>query len=231
MAKHIGIVAVSSEGAALCHRTICLEAPARMGAYQHPELSMHGHSLGDYITQLDRGDWEGVASLMLSSASRLAGAGAELLICPDNTVHQAWAHLVERTPLPWLHIAAAVAREARSQGYTRLAVLGTGILMDGPVYPEELTRENLECRMPDPAERKDVDRIIFEELLYARLEPTSRQRMVDIIARLAKQEQCDAVVLGCTEIPLLIAPEDSPLPVLDSTRLLARAALRESVGH
>jgi aspartate racemase len=230
MTKHIGIVAVSSEGAALCYRTLCLEAGARLGEYSHPEVSLHGYSLGEYMAYVNVNDWDGVANLMLSSAQKLASAGAELLICPDNTAHQAWPLLIERAPLPWLHIAGEVAGEAEVRGHRRLAVLGTRSLMESSVYPDACAQKSLECRAPSEAERREVDRIIFHELVHARLESRSRRRMVEIIARLAAEEQCDAVVLGCTEIPLLIAPDDSPLPTLNSTVLIARAALRESLA-
>jgi aspartate racemase len=228
--KHIGIVACSSEGAALCYRTICLEASAQLGEYHHPEVSMHTHSLGEYMEHISDGDWEAVAGLMLSSAHKLARAGAELLICPDNTIHQAWPFVIRSAPLPWLNIASVVASEARVRKYRRLAVLGTRSLAESQVYPQQLALKELECRVPTEAERIEVDRIIFEELLHARFYPESRLRVVEVIARLAKQEQCDAVVLGCTELPLLIAQSDSPLPTLDSTRLLSRAALRDALA-
>lgn len=229
MSKHVGIVACSSEGAALCYRTICLEAGAQLGEHYHPEVSMHTHSLGEYMEHVNDGDWEAVAGLMLSSAHKLARAGAELLICPDNTVHQAWSFVVGRAPLPWLNIASVVASEARARKYRRLLVLGTRSLTESQVYPQQLALKELECRVPAEAERLEVDRIIFEELVHARLCPESRLRVVEIIQRFARHEQCDAVVLGCTELPLLIAPADSPLPTLDSTRLLARAALRDAL--
>jgi aspartate racemase len=229
MTKHIGIVACSSEGAALCYRTICLEAGAQLGEHYHPEVSMHTHSLGEYMEHVRDGDWEAVGDLMLSSAHKLARAGAELLICPDNTIHQAWQFVAGRAPLPWLHIASVVASEARARKYRRLAVLGTRSLTESSVYPQQLAVKELESRAPSEAERIEVDRIIFEELVHAQLYPESRLRVVEIIGRLAQREQCDAVVLGCTELPLLIAQSDSPLPVLDSTRLLARAALRDAL--
>src|SRR5687767_12093545 len=105
MPKHIGIVACSAEGAALCYRTIAVEGSRVMGPHDHPEVSMHNHSLAEHMKCIDRGDWEGVAELMLSSANKLAKAGADFLICPDNTIHQALPLLEGRSPLPWLHIA------------------------------------------------------------------------------------------------------------------------------
>jgi len=228
MAKHIGIVACSAEGAALCYRTICQEAPTLIGEHNHPEISMHTHPLADYMDCIRKGDWDGVGELMLSSARKLAGVGAEFAICPDNTIHQAFAQATARSPIPWLHIAEAVAEEAAARGFRRLAVLGTKYLMTGPVYPDVLKRHAKEWRIPAEAERERIDTIIFKELVNGIFLENSRSYFYSVIQQL-KDQGCDAVVLGCTEIPLLVDADDSPLPVLDSTRLLARAALRRSL--
>lgn len=228
MAKHIGIVACSAEGAALCYRTICMEAPALMGEHDHPEISMHTHPLAAYMDRIRAGDWDGVGELMLSSARKLAGAGAEFAICPDNTIHQAFAQATARSPIPWLHIAEAVADAAVARGFRTLAVLGTKYLMSGPVYPAVLGSRDIECRIPDEAERKRIDAIIFKELVNGIFLEYSRRYFNSVIQKL-KDQGCDAVVLGCTEIPLLVDANGCPLPVLDSTRLLARAALRRSL--
>jgi aspartate racemase len=226
--KHIGIVACSAEGAALCYRMICAEAPALMGEYLHPEVSMHTHPLGQYMVHIRAGKWNGVAELMLSSARRLAGAGAEFAICPDNTIHQAFDLVVPDSPIPWLHIAEEVAREAKRKGYERLAITGTKYLMTGPVYPEVLGRYDIDCEIPAEEDREKINRIIFTELVYGRVLEESRRYFNVVIGDLERRG-CDAVVLGCTEIPLLVDPRDCPLPTLDSTRLLARAALYEAL--
>ena len=228
--KHVGIVACSSEGAALCYRTFCLEAAEKMGEHFHPEVSMHTHSLGEYMPFIRAGEWDGVARLMLSSAEKLARAGADFFICPDNTIHQALEKVRERSPKPWLHIAQVVAAEGIRKGYSCLGILGTRYLMEGPVYPAQLKAQGIDHRVPDDKERLRVDSIIFDELVKAQFKTESRREFVAIIERL-KGRGCDAVVLGCTEIPLLISPADSPLPVLDSTRLLARAALQKALGE
>jgi aspartate racemase len=167
---------------------------------------------------------------MMSSAESLARAGAEFLICPDNTIHQAFDLIEHRAPRPWLHIAREVAREAKHNHFHRLGVLGTRFLMEGPVYPEALRTAGIEWRIPNPAQRNEMNRIIFDQLVKADFRPQSLAFFVDVIEDL-KREGCDAVVLGCTEIPLLVTPEASPLPVLDSTRLLAKAALRKAVDR
>jgi len=228
MPQHIGIVACSTEGAALCYRTISLEGAQMLGEHDHPEVSLHSYSLAKYMRCVRANDWAGVAELMLGSAEKLARTGADFLICPDNTIHQAFDLIEYRSPRPWLHIAREVAKEAQRRKFKRLAVLGTRCLMEGPVYPEALKTAGIEHRIPSPEQRKRIDEIIFDELVNAQLSPRSLAYFVEVI-RAMKDEGCDAVVLGCTEIPLLVTPESSPLPTLDSTRLLAKAAVRKAV--
>jgi aspartate racemase len=225
---HIGIVACSTEGAALCYRTISLEGTQRLGQHDHPEVSLHSFSLAQYMKCIDANDWAGVAELMLASAEKLAKAGADFLICPDNTIHQAFDLVEHRSPRPWLHIAREVAAEAKRHGFKRLAVLGTRYLMEGPVYREALRAAGIEHRVPGPEQREHINQIIFDELVNGQLLPRSLAYHVEVI-RALKDEGCDAVVLGCTEIPLLVTPESSPLPTLDSTRLLASAAVRKAI--
>jgi aspartate racemase len=225
---HIGIVACSTEGAALCYRTISLEGAQRLGPYEHPEVSLHSFSLARYMKCIDANDWAGVAKLMLASAEKLAKAGADFLICPDNTIHQAFDLVEHRSPRPWLHIAREVATEAKRQGWKRLAVLGTRYLMEGTVYRETLRAAGIEHRVPGPEQREHINQIIFDELVKGQILPRSLAYYVETI-RALKDEGCDAVVLGCTEIPLLVTPESSPLPTLDSTRLLARAAVQKAI--
>jgi aspartate racemase len=225
---HIGIVACSTEGAALCYRTISLEGAQVLGAHDHPEVSLHSHSLARYMKSIEAGDWAGVAELMLSSADKLARAGADFLICPDNTIHQAFDLVEHRAPRPWLHIAREVAAEAKRREFRRLAVLGTRYLMEGPVYPVALKAAGMEHRIPKAEQRQRINEIIFDELVNGQFLPRSLAYYVEVIRSL-KDEGCDAVVLGCTEIPLLVTPESSPLPTLDSTRLLARAAVRKAI--
>ena len=205
-----------------------MEGAERMGPHNHPEISLHGHSLAEYMKYITRDDWAGVAELMMSSAEKLARAGADFLVCPDNTIHQAFVLVAHRSPRPWLHIAQEVATEAKRQGYRRIGVLGTKYLMEGPVYPERLHAAGLLNAIPGAAERERINQIIFDELVYGKFLPQSLAYFVEVIRRL-KDEGCDAVALSCTEIPLLVPPEASPLPVLDSTRLLARAALRKAI--
>ena len=225
--KHIGIVAVSAEGAALCYRTICLEGAALVGPHDHPEITLHGFPLRAYQRLIDDDRWDAVGEMMLESAAKLVRIGAQLLICPDNTVHQGLDLVRERSPAAWIHIAEEVAAEARRRGFKRLAILGTRFLMEGPVYRSKLAPAGIEYRVPNAEQRTRINQIIYDELVYARFLPESRAYFQDVIRDLA-DDGCDAVALSCTEIPLLISADDSPIPNLDSTRILARAALREA---
>lgn len=228
MPRHIGIVACSAEGAALCYRTICVEGGALLGGHAHPEVSMHTPSLADYVVCLEREDWRGVGELMLASAQKLAKIGADFLICPDNTIHQALPHVLPRSPLPWLHIAEVVAAEAAARGFKRLGLTGTRWLVASGVYPEKLEARGLAYVRPTAAEREETNRIIMDELVMSVFKPASTAYVQAMIRRM-KSEGCDAVILGCTELPLIVSDANSPLPTLDSTRLLARAALRRAV--
>jgi aspartate racemase len=221
MPQHIGIAACSAEGAALCYRTICVEGAQLLGAHAHPEVSMHTPSLAEYMQRIYRGDWQAVGEMMLASAAKLERMGCDFLICPDNTLHQALPYVEPRSPLPWLHIAKVVAAEAAARGYRRLGLTGTRWLIEGPVYAKDLLR-------PDAAEREEINRIIMEELVCGEFKPAAVAYFRRVFQRM-KDAGCDAVVLGCTEIPLIMNDANSGLPTLDTTRLLARAALRRAV--
>jgi len=193
-----------------------------MGAHDHPEVSMHTNSLAEYMKCIYRDDWQGVGELMLDSAKKVAAIGADFLICPDNTIHQALPYIESKSPRPWLHIARVVADEAAARGFKRIGLTGTRYLVESSVYPAEYIR-------PNPEERAEINRIIFEELVYGVFKPESIAYFQKVIVRM-KEQGCDAVALCCTEIPLIISDANSPLPTLDSTRLLARAALRRATA-
>lgn len=225
MTRHIGIVAGSAEGAALCYRTICLEAAAVMGEHNHPEITMNSVPMAEHMGHIRANDWKAVGEALAVSARKVAQAGANFAICPDNTYHQAFEYLIPHSPIPWLHIAKTVAEEAHRFGYVRLGILGTKYLMEGPVYPSALEEFRIEREIPDEADREKINEIIFKELVNGIFPEASRLYFNEVAGKL-KARGCDAVVLGCTEIPLIVRPDDTPLPTLDSTRLLARAALK-----
>lgn len=228
MAGHIGIVACSAEGAALCYRTICQEALALMGEHNHPRITLDSIPMAEHMEFIMKDDWEGVAQVMLASARTVAQAGADFAICPDNTCHQALPYLTPESPLPWLHIAEVVAQEAERNNFKRLGIMGTRYLMEGPVYGEALKRHSIDGEIPDKADRERINTIIFKQLVNGVFPEESRLYFNEVMDKL-KARGCDAAVLGCTEIPLIVRPDDAPLPTLDSTRLLARAALRRAL--
>jgi aspartate racemase len=189
---------------------------------------MHTPSFAGYVDCLDRGDLRGVADLMLESARKLAAIGADFLICPDNTIHSAFSLVEPKSPCPWLHIAAVVADEAVSRGFRRVGLTGTQWLVESSVYPEQFTSRGLEVVRPSEAERQESHRIIMDELVAGVFLPGAVTYFQGVIQQLASRG-CDSVALACTEIPFIINDQNSPLPTLDSTRLLARAALRRAV--
>ena len=228
MVKHIGIVACSAEGAALCYKTICIEAQEKLFKYRHPEITMHTPPLSDYMQHIWNGNWEGVAEMMLTSVKIVAKAGAHFAICPDNTIHQAYDLMISKSPIPWLHIAEVVGEEAKQKKFKHLGILGTRYLMNSPVYPNALKKFNITCEFPEVSVQDIVDKVIFEELVNGIFLEESKKQFYNIIQKLSKNG-CDAVVLGCTELPLLVEPSGSLLPTIDSTRLLARAAIRRAL--
>jgi len=228
MTKHIGIVAGSAEGAALCYRTICTEAPSLMGEHNHPEITMSSVPLAAHMQYVRADDWQALAEMLVASAHKVAQAGADFAICPDNTYHQSFDYVIPNSPIPWIHIADAVGEEAQRLGFKRLGVMGTKYLTEGPVYPQALAKFGIEREIPGEGERIRINDIIFDELVNGIFTEDSRLYFNEVMEGL-KAKGCDAAVLGCTEIPLIVRPEDAPLPTLDSTRLLARAALRRAI--
>jgi len=228
MVKHIGIVSVSYEGAALCYQTICAEAASAMGEHQHPQITMHSFPLADYMRFASRLDWEGVASVLLESVEKVARAGADFAICPANTAHEAFDLMGPRSPIPWLHIVEVVAEAAAARKWTRLGILGTRLLMEGKVYKQVLSNRGIETLRPEAVEREKINGLIFEELVKGDFKSSTREYFRSVAAELSGRG-CDAVVMACTEIPLIFRQEDTDVPLLDSTRLLARAALKEAL--
>ena len=228
MTKHIGIVSVTYEGASLCYRTICAEAAAIMGEHQHPQITINSLPLADYMPFFSTRNWEGVAGLLLESAEKVANAGAEFAICPCNSAHDAFQFMTQRSPIPWLHIAEVVGDVAVARGLSKVGVLGARFLMNGNLYRDVLANRGIETLTPDEKQKETIDAIILDELVKGTFKSSSREYFQDVVLNLANRG-CDAVVLGCTEIPLILGPEDTEVPLLDSTRLLASAALHEAL--
>jgi aspartate racemase len=221
MPGHVGIVACSAPGAALCYELIAT------GPGPILEISVNAQPFGEYMRRIAAGDWEGVAELMLVSAGKLAAVGADFLIAPCNTIHQAIEHVIPRSPLPWLHIATAVVAEAQRLGYRRVGLLGTRLTMESRVYPSEFERAGIEHCVPEARERAEINRFIFDEMVGGAFTPAAKQYFTSAIQRL-KERGCDAAGLCCTELPVLLGGAPAALPLLDSTRILAQAALARS---
>jgi aspartate racemase len=230
MLMHLGILAHSSEGAALCFRVFCQEGFAELGPNEHPDVTLDCIALARSIAAWEKGDYGSIRATLSVSIERLARAGADFFVCPDNTAHLALEQPGDEFDLPGLHIAEVVADRAAEEGRRRVGVLGTKYLMEGPVYPRAFASRGMAAELPDADDRHIINQIIFDELVNGVFTASSRQEYVRIIGQLAAR-RCDAVALVCTEIPLLVTPGVSPLPVLDSTRLLARAAFDVAVGH
>ena len=213
----------------MCYQTICNEGSKFLGPHAHPEVSLHTHPLQEYMDFIYKDDWPGVADLMVSSAQKLESIGAEVLVCPDNTIHKVYKSANTKVKIPWLHIAEEVAKVARERGFKKVGVLGTKYLMESDVYPSTFGKYDIAYDIPLEAEREKINSIVFDELVYGKIEESSRDYFKSMIADL-KTKGCDSVVLGCTEIPLIISDKDSTLPTLDSTRILARAALRLAIS-
>lgn len=228
--KHLGILAHSTEGAALCFLAFCQEGFGELGPYEHPDVTLDCIALARSMAAWDEGDHRSIRATLSVSVQRLARAGADFFVCPDNTAHMALEQPGPELALAGLHIAEVVADQAARDGHRRVGVLGTRYLMDGPVYPRALAARGIAAEVPAAGDRHIIDKIIFEELLNGVVTAGSRQEYVRVIEQLAAQG-CDAIALVCTEIPLLVPPDASPLPTLDSTRLLARAAFDVAVGR
>ena len=228
--KHIGILAHSAEGATLCYRTTWLEGVRRLGAHHHPQITMTGIAMHHALPAWEGGDLPALRAIFEADASRLAAAGADFFVLPDNTAHIALEQPGVPFAIPCLHIGEVVAGEAARAGHKRVGILGTNWTMEGPVYPGAFGRRGISWEIPDAEDRATIHRIIFDELCLGVFTAASRAEYVRIITTLAER-RCDAVALVCTEIPLLVTAEVSPLPILDSTRLLAAAAVVVALGE
>ncbi|MEX6632384.1 aspartate/glutamate racemase family protein [Hyphococcus lacteus] len=226
--KHVGILAHSPDGAALAFKEFCHVGYKKFGEAIHPDITLDYIAMGRSLPAWDRNDLSEVRSTLANSIDRLAAVGAEFFFCPDNTAHIALEFEGPALSLPGLNIADIVAHEAKRRGMTKVGVLGTRFTMLGHVYPRALGVLGIESVSPNDADRGVIDEIIFSELCNGIIRGESRDQYCEIIDRL-KDDGCDGVALVCTEIPLLISELDSSLPILDSTRLIAKAAFEIGV--
>lgn len=227
--KHIGILAHSADGAALCFLEMIRKSAHLLSEHQHPEITLSILPMRDALVFYSSSDLFGVNATLIRSARRLAAAECDFFVCPDNTAHLALDAASEPFPLPGLHICRIVAKRGMADGHRRVGLLGTLWTMEGAAYARALAAAGLELRTPSTVDMLTVNRIIIDELCQGVISQSSKAHLLRIIAGFA-EAACDAVVLGCTELPLLISTEESPLPILDSTRLLAQEAVRVALG-
>lgn len=228
--KRVGIVAHSAEGGALCFITACREGQGLLGPHMHPEIVLSAVPMGLSMAGWESGEHEVVATMLRRGVEQVAAAGADFYVCPDNTAHIVLEEIADTLPIPGLHIADVVCQEIEATGAKAAGLLGTRWTMTGPVYARALQARGIERLVPGEARMEEINRAIFDELCQGRFEPATTARFVETIGEL-QAAGADCVILGCTEIPLIIDSQNSPLPVLDSTRLLAKYAVREAVAE
>lgn len=227
---HIGILGHSADGSALCYLECVRESARLLGDHVHPEITLSLLPMGPTVPWWESGDLVRINAHLHATAERLAAAGCNFFVCPDNTAHIALDAAAEPYPLPGLHIAEVVAERAKAEGRRSVALLGTKYTMEGPSYRAAFAPHGIELRIPGAADREHLNRYIFDELCKGEFTDYARADFLRVIDQL-KAEGCDAVALSCTEIPLIVTPENSSLPTLDSTRLLARAAVAVALGR
>lgn len=228
--KHAGILAHSIEGASLSLLEFCQNGFRELGPHSHPDVTLDCIAMSRSVAAWDAGDYASIRRTLSESVARLAKAGADFFFCPDNTAHIALELPGEDLAIPGLHIADVVSERAAADGRRRIGLLGTKFTMEGSIYPRALAARAVQYEVPSPEDRRILNNVIFEELVNGIFSEASRREYIRVIEWL-RDRGCDAVALVCTEIPLLVTPSDSPLPTLDSTRLLARAAFDAAVGQ
>jgi len=227
---HIGILAHSAEGASLCYRTAWLEGIRLLGPHDHPEITLTGKPMAAALEAWERGDLAKLRAFFVDDADKLKRAGADFFVLPDNSAHIALEAPGPDFPLPCLHIAEVVAGEAVTRGFAKVAILGTKWTMEGPVYRSALERRGLAWAVPGESDQAEIHRIIMDELCLGEIREVSREFFHAVIDGM-RDAECDSAALVCTEIPLIVEPDRAALPVLDSTRLLAHAAVAAALGR
>jgi aspartate racemase len=196
----------------------------------HPNIVMSAVPMALSLPGWEGDDHSIVAKFLSQGVQQVADAGADFYICPDNTAHIVLERIAEDLPLPGLHIAEVVCHEITSRGWKRVGLLGTRWTMTGPVYEKALRERGLERLIPDVRTMEQLNSAIFDELCQAIFNAGATDLFLRAIEDL-KSRGAECVILGCTEIPLIVTPENSALPPLDSTRLLAKYAVREAVSE
>lgn len=229
MGKHIGIVAVSPEGSALCYRRIARAAAGIEDPALRPLVTLHNLPFSSYVEAYRAGDWERVGTMLTWSAETLAASGADFLICPDNIAHHAIELARASTVLPWVNMLDLVADAVCADRRATLGLIGTSMIMRSSAYQTTLGLRGVRLLVPDDPEADRIDRIIFEELVEGRTVEASRRFMIAALERLAGRG-CDGLILASTETPMLVTPDVCPLPTYDPVSLLADRALSIAIN-
>lgn len=223
--KTLGLIGgMSWESTLPYYRLINEQVRVRLGGLHSAKLVLYSVDFAEIEQLQQAGDWVTAGARLADAARALAAAGAEALVLCTNTMHKVAPAIVTAVNLPLLHIADPTAAAIRAAGLTRVGLLGTRFTMEQDFYVERLRAHGLDVLLPDPEQREIVHRVIYDELCLGRIEAASRAAYLAIVADLAGRG-AEAVILGCTEISLLIGPDDSPLPLFDTTRLHAQAAV------
>lgn len=228
--RHVGILAHSAEGSSLCYLALCHAGSAILGQHMHPDITLSVIPMGTSMPAWEAENFTQIRGTLSASADRLKAAGCDFFICPDNTAHLALEMPGDEMALPGLHIAEVVVDEAARRGYRKIGILGTKWTTSRSMYFDAARQRGLTVLAPSPADRQYVNDTIFDELCNGIFTEDARREHIRIINDF-RAAGCDAVVLGCTEIPILISPDQSPLPTLDSTRLLAQRALKIALNR
>lgn len=228
--KTVGIVAHSYEGAALCFITACKEGAVHLGPHMHPNIVMSAVPMALSLPGWEANDYSAVGRFLAKGVQMVADAGADFYVCPDNTAHIVLEQIASDLPIPGLHIADVVCEELSKHGWKHIGLLGTRWTMTGPVYEKALKERGLERLIPDDRTIELINAAIFDELCLGIFNQGTTDLFLRAIKDL-KSKGAECVILGCTEIPLIVTPENSPLPTFDSTRLLAKYAIVEAVSQ
>lgn len=224
--RRLGLIGgMSWESSLLYYQQLNLGVRARLGGLHSAELLMHSVDFAGIEALQRAGDWQRAGEELAAAAVGLERAGAQALLLCTNTMHKVAGAIKAACSIPLLHIADATGAAIRAAGHRRVALLGTRFTMSEAFYRERLAQGfGLEVQVPEPDEQARIDRVIFEELCLGRIEPDSREDYRAICTRMIASG-CEAVILGCTEIGLLLHPGDVEAPLFDTTALHVRAAL------
>ena len=225
--KHIGIVNITTVGACICANEIVAES-IRLGlGDNHPEFTLHAFPFEKYKTSVLAQDWNTTAKIILESITKLQQSGAEFIIIPANTPHYCFDQIKEKSPLPILNIIELTVNECIRRNFKKVGVLGTKLTMQGGLFNSKLEKSGIQAVIPNNEICDRIQSLIFDEILSFKIKPESVQKVAQDIKNL----NCDAVILGCTELPEVYSESSLGVSAIDTTRLLAQKAVEYAMGN